>query len=285
MYNQIIVAFDGSEFSKGALKEASIWVMKHGGKVIIVNAVHPDGGDFGTAPSDLKGKFELAKKICNATAETNAADYDIEVEPLVREGEPADILIDTAREKNADLIAMGTYGRRSLKRLFLGSVTSEVVINSPCDVLIVKKPCTECIGKYDSILVPFDGSEFSKKALKRACSLSKFDSAKITAMYVIPRYEEMIEFLATGSIKEKILKESQKIINEAEKIASAEGIAIKTEIQEGYVVEKIVLSAGKTKNNLIAMGSYGWRGINKAIMGSSTERIVINAACPVLVVK
>ena len=39
------------------------------------------------------------------------------------------------------------------------------------------------------------------------------------------------------------------------------------------------------KNDLIVMGAHGWKGVSKAIMGSTTERVIMNASCPVLVVK
>ncbi len=110
-------------------------------------------------------------------------------------------------------------------------------------------------------------------------------NASIMVVYVIPRYEGIIEFFMTDSIKSGVLKEAQKIIATANEIASGYGVSIKTEILEGHIEEKIIETANKLKNNLIVMGTYGWRGINKAIMGSTTERIIINATCPVLVVR
>ncbi len=285
MYKNILVAFDDSEFSKAALKEAALWVMKHGGKVILTYVVNPNREGFGISKTNLKGHLEKVKKLCNKTGENTKSDYGIDIESLVIEGETSDVILDIAREKKADLISMGTYGRRSLRRLILGSVTSHVVVNSICDVLVVKKYCSECIGRYDSITLPFDGSEFSKKALNRACQLSKIDSAGINAVYVIPRYEEMVEFFMTGLIKERLMKESQKIIDTAVKIAEEQGVSIKTEILEGHTGDKIIEASDKQKNNLIVIGTYGWRGINKAIMGSTSERILINATCPVLLVK
>jgi nucleotide-binding universal stress UspA family protein len=285
MYKNILVAFDDSEFSKAALKEASIWVMRHGGRVILVHIVSSDEEGFETISSHPERRLEQVREFYRKTGETAASDYSIEVESLVLEGAPPEVIVNTARERKADLIAIGTYGRKKWKVLLMGSVTLRVVVDSPCDVLVVKKPCTERIGKYDSITLPFDGSDFSKKALNRACEMSKIDSANITVIYVIPRYEEIIEFFMTDSIKNGVFKEAQKIIDTAKRIASEHGVSIKTEILEGHIEEKIIETANKLKNNLIIMGTYGWRGINKAIMGSATERIIINATCPVLVVR
>ncbi|MBI3354311.1 MAG: universal stress protein [Nitrospirae bacterium] len=285
MYKNILVAFDSSEFSRAALMESSNWIKRHSGKIILVHAVYFDEEEFTLAPEQRERRFKLGKEVCYQTKDMVLSEFGVQVESLVCEGEPPDVIVDIAREKKADLIAMGTHGRRGIKRLIMGSVTSKVIVNATCDVMVVKKPCAECTGEYKSILVPFDGSEFSKKALGRACKLSKVDNAEITVLYVIPHYEEMIEFLKTESIKKGLLEEAQKIIDVAREIGSGYGIAIKTDVRDGHAGEKIIESAKMLKNDLIVMGAHGWRGVSKAIMGSTTERVIMNASCPVLVVK
>jgi nucleotide-binding universal stress UspA family protein len=259
MYKNLLVGFDDSEPSKAALAEAANWVRRHQGDMIVVHAVE--------------------------TKEMIAREFGVDAKSVLCEGEPPEVLVNTARENRSDLIVLGTFGRRGINRLLMGSVTSHVIVDSPIDVLVVKRPCAECAGAYRSILVPFDGSAFSKKALDRACSLSKTDGAEITALYVMPRYEEMLGFFRTDSIRRSMNKEAQKIIDSAVESATVSGVTIRTEVQEGHSAEKIVETAARLKNDLIVMGSYGWRGVNKAIMGSTTERVLIGAPCPVLAVK
>jgi nucleotide-binding universal stress UspA family protein len=285
MYKNIIVAFDGSEYSRAALIESSNLIKRHGGKIIMVHAVYFDEEEFTTAPEQRERRFKLGKEACYQTKESISSEFGIQIESLICEGEPPDVIVDIAREKKAELIAMGTHGRRGIKRLIMGSVTSKVIVNSPCDVMVVKKPCTECTGEYKSILVPFDGSEFSKKALEHACQLSKIDKAEIKVLYVIPRYEEMIEFFKTESIKKSLAQEAEKIINESKRIALKHGLTADAAILEGHAKEKIIETANKLKNDLIVMGAHGWKGVSRAIMGSTTERVIMNASCPVLVVK
>lgn len=285
MYNTILVAFDGSEFSKAALIESSNWVKRHVGRIIMVHAVYFDEEEFSLAPEQREKRFELGKKVCYQTRETISSGFGIDFESLVCEGEPTDVILDIAREKKAELVSMGTYGRKGIKRLIMGSVTSKVILNASCDVMVVKKPCSECTGEYKSILVPFDGSEFSKKALGRACELSKIDNAEITVLYVIPRYEEMIEFFRTESIKRAMFDEAEKILNVARLIASEKGVTLAATVKEGHVGEKVIELADTLKNDLIVIGTYGWKGVSRAIMGSTTERVIMNASCPVLTVR
>lgn len=285
MYNTILVAFDGSEFSKAALIESSNWIKRHGGRIIMVHAVYFDEEEFTIAPEQREKRFEIGKKVCYQTRETISSEFGIDVESLICEGEPPDVILDIAREKKVELISMGTYGRKGIKRLIMGSVTSKVILNAACDVMVVKRPCSECTGEYKSILVPFDGSEFSKKALERACELSKIDSSEITVLYVIPRYEEMIEFFRTESIKRAMFDEAEKILNVARQIASEKGVTLAATVKEGHVGEKVLETAEMLKNDLIVMGTYGWKGVSRAIMGSTTERVIMNASCPVLTVR
>lgn len=285
MFNNIVVGFDDSEYSKAALVEVSHWVKRHGGKITLVHAVYYDPEEYGIAPEQIERKIEFGKKICYQAKQRFSSEFDIEMESIICEGEAPEIIRDIAKEKGADLIAMGTYGRKGLKRLIMGSVTSSVILEAPCDVLVVKRPCSECTGIYDSLLVPFDASETSRKALGRALDLARANSASVTVLYVIPRYEEMVEFFRTVSIQKKLLEEAKKITDEAEKIASESGIPVKAIFEEGHGGEKIVDTAKKLRSNLIVMGGHGWRGLDRAIIGSTAESVIANSPVPVLVVR
>ena len=287
MYSTIVVGYDESESSKAALKEASLRVKDRNGKLYLVHAVYFDQEEFVILPSQMEKRFEMGTHVCRQAKQDLQAQFGLNgnIESFVCEGEPPEVLIDIAQGKKADLIALGTYGRKGLKRLLMGSVTSQVILNAPCDVLVVKRPCNECTGSYRSLLVPYDGSEFSKKALSRAASMAKADGGQVTVLYVIPRYEEMMEFYRSDSIKKSLHAEAEKILGEATKIAAALGISIRTEVREGHASDEIVAVAQKLENDLIAMGTYGWKGVNNAMMGSTTNRVISHASCPILVVK
>lgn len=283
LYKEIVVAYDGSEFSKSALRESAQLIKRHGGKITLVHAVYFDEEEFGNAPEQLEKRFAVGKRMCLQSKEDVSSEFGIEVESVVCQGDPPEVINDIASEKKADLIAIGTHGRKGLKRLIMGSVAAHVILNAPCDVLVVKKPCIACTGIYDSILVPYDGSEFSKLALNHACRIAKTDGADVTVLYVIPRYEEMIGFVKTEGINNSLHREAHRIIDGATSIASARDISLKTAIEEGFASDKIAETASLFKNDLIVMGSYGWRGVSRAIMGSTTERVIMNASCPILI--
>lgn len=287
MYTNIVVGYDESESSKAALKESSLWIKKHGGKLFLVHAVFFDEEEFAVLPSQMEKRFEAGTHVCRLAKTSLQSEFGLNgsVESYVCQGEPPAVLIETAQGKKADLIALGTYGRKGLKRLLMGSVTAQVILNAPCDVLVVKRPCSACTGNYTSILVPFDGSEQSKKALGRAAELAKQDGSRVAVLYVIPRYEEMVEFFRTDAIQKSLYHEAEKVIAEARKIAEEKNVPIATEIRDGHAADEIVAAAGKQEADLIMMGTHGWRGVSKAIMGSTTTRVLTESTIPVLVVK
>ena len=82
-----------------------------------------------------------------------------------------------------------------------------------------------------------------------------------------------------------MLHEAEKILDAARGIASRLGIPIETATEEGQADAEIIKTASRLRNDVIVMGTYGWSGVNRAIMGSTTERVVIHAPCPVLAVR
>ncbi|NJD55169.1 MAG: universal stress protein [Nitrospirae bacterium] len=285
MYETLVVGFDDSLSSKAALVEASNRIRKHGGKLIMVHAVYFDTEEYGIAPEQLEKRMKIGEKACIQSKEKISSEFGIDVQSLLCEGDPPDVILDVAQGKKADLIVLGTYGRRGLNRLLMGSVTSRIIVDAPTDVLVVKKACTECTGEYANILVPYDGSDFSKRALTRASQISKVDSSTVTVLYVIPRYEEMIDFFKSDSIRKSLMQEAEKITAGAKELAAQLGTVAKTRIEEGHSSDRIVEIAKEQNHDLIVMGSHGYRGVNKAIMGSTTERVILNASCPTLIVR
>jgi len=94
-----------------------------------------------------------------------------------------------------------------------------------------------------------------------------------------------MDFIKTEDLTKKMFHEAEKILEAAKKIAAGCGVQIKAVVQEGHAGEKIVELADKFKNDLIVVGTHGWRGMERAIMGSTAERIIAHASRPILIVK
>ncbi|HYV40715.1 MAG TPA: universal stress protein, partial [Thermoanaerobaculia bacterium] len=68
----------------------------------------------------------------------NAAKEGVKAEPLVLMGEPYEAIAGAARDTGADLVVMGTHGRKGVSRFFLGSVAARVISTAPCPVMTIR---------------------------------------------------------------------------------------------------------------------------------------------------
>jgi nucleotide-binding universal stress UspA family protein len=285
MYRKVLVGYDDSPASRAALLEAAHWVKKHGGELALVHAVFFEAEEYGIAPEQLEKRLALGRRLCAAAVASIGDDPGVPVRTILCEGEPPDVLLDTAGSGDADLLVLGTYGRRGLSRMLMGSVTAQVISRARADVLVVHRPCQECRGTYRSLLVPYDGSGFSQAALGRACELAAADGATVTALYAIPRYEEMVGFLRTEGISARLAEEAGKIVADAARLGAGCGVTVATAVVEGAAADRVVDAVKQSGFDLVVMGSHGHRGVERALLGSTTERVIVNAPCPVLVVK
>lgn len=137
-WERILLATDGSEYSRKATEKALDLVQASGGTLKVISVLEISPHIYAVAPELTEEKIKLPKQYVKEVKEL-AASRGILAEDFVREAESADeVIIELARKANTDLIVMGSHGRTGLKRLLMGSVTERVIGSSPCPVLVVK---------------------------------------------------------------------------------------------------------------------------------------------------
>jgi len=135
------------------------------------------------------------------------------------------------------------------------------------------------------IVVGFDGSPSSKKALEYAKYLGKKLNASITVISVV----RLPEFSQSMDEVEEIIDNEDKRIGplhaEIRECCSKEGIEITTEIIHGHPVEKIIEYAKENKFDLIVLGTRGLGGFKKLMIGSVAQKVVSYSKIPVMVIR
>lgn len=149
MYSRIVCAIDGSELSTKALNHAFVLASRLGATLIAVNVTDPSvvmspGAemmmvDTSNVIAELdKAKREGARSVlADASAKASAAGINLET-LHVSDLPAAEGILKGARDTGADLIVMGSHGRRGLGRLLLGSQAAEVLAHAEVPVLIIK---------------------------------------------------------------------------------------------------------------------------------------------------
>lgn len=149
MFTRILVAIDGSELASKALRQALSLVKGTDAKLIVMTATDPSvliapGAevimiDTGAIIAELEKAKEESARTVLTEARGLAEDAGLTIQTLHKAGQlAADAIIEVATQQGADLIVMGSHGRRGLGRLLLGSQAAEVLARSTIPVLIVK---------------------------------------------------------------------------------------------------------------------------------------------------
>ena len=140
-FKTILHPNDFSSSASEALRIACSLAREYGAKLILLHvAQRPVASVAGMPlppPPPPIVDWSGLKKELDAVA---AGIKDVPVETRLVEGEPADAIVELAREADASLIVIGSHGRTGLSRLLMGSVAEHVVRKAACPVLTVKTP-------------------------------------------------------------------------------------------------------------------------------------------------
>jgi nucleotide-binding universal stress UspA family protein len=143
MIRSIVVGTDGSETAQKAVAEAGEIAQGLGAAVSIVTAFERSSGgdDARDAPDDVQHRLSgrddadaILKEAKAAIEEQGVKDVEVHA----AEGDAAEVIVEVAGQRDADLIVVGNKGMTGAKRHFMGSVPNSVSHHAPCSVLIVR---------------------------------------------------------------------------------------------------------------------------------------------------
>lgn len=145
MYDTILVPLDGSERAEVILSHVVELARKFSAKVILLKAVEEKlvyTGDLEVS-AVIKKDEELARQ--NNTAESylkgvqeKFEQQNIQATTRIMRGQPVEVIIEIAKQENADLIAMASHGRSGLGRVFYGSVAAGILQRVDRPLLIIR---------------------------------------------------------------------------------------------------------------------------------------------------
>ena len=141
---------------------------------------------------------------------------------------------------------------------------------------------------YKHILIPTDGSDLSKKAIKQGAAFAKSLRAKVTAVTVTPTFhliaDEPLMFTAIEDYRKDSAVRAKKLLDVAKSAAKAAGIRFEgVHAINDQPFAAIISTARKKGCDLIYMASHGRKGISALILGSETTKVLTHSKIPVLV--
>lgn len=147
LYKKVLIAIDDSQTARCALTEAAYIAKTHGAALCVVHVADETlmGMHHRTLTTTLnldharQAIVDAGKKLLEE-AIAQVADPSVETRLLeASDRRVSEVIIDAAQEWQADLIVVGTHGRRGLERLIIGSVAEQLVRLSPVSTLLVRK--------------------------------------------------------------------------------------------------------------------------------------------------
>ena len=133
---------------------------------------------------------------------------------------------------------------------------------------------------YDKILVPTDGSQGAKAALKHGIEIASQWEATLHTLYVLDT-----RLARSGPLLETLRDEGRKAVRDVEVAGTQAGLTVMTEIVEGNPHEEILDYVTEHGIDMVIMGTHGRTGLDRVVMGSVAERVVRRSPVPVLTVR
>lgn len=139
---------------------------------------------------------------------------------------------------------------------------------------------------FEKILLAVDGSEHGLRAAQMAGDL--FRSMHSADLHIVVAYDPIPPYIGDPYMQSAIdarLKDSQEILQKALEAVGELSGEVHTELLEGSPAEAIVNVATNRQSDVIVIGSRGLGRLAGALLGSTSQKVISHAPCPVLVVR
>jgi len=287
-----VVATDFSDDAACAIGWATEIARQHGARVALVHAFVADAvpaPEFVPLPPQYYDQIHgdaLARLEAEA-AQIRAAGVAVQCELVL--SHPVLGVLDVARRHGATLIVAGTRGRTGWKRVLLGSTAGRLVRDAACPVLTVHRHDTGQPRPLRTVVVPTDFSEDAALAADAAARLLCVpgDGHKLVLLHAFRVPVEAAHLPATVLLDaiRQTSEDAQASLDELAASLRRPGLAVEAVAREGYPPDVVLDHAAAIGADLIAMGTHGRSGVGRAVLGSTAERVVATAPCPVLTVR
>lgn len=305
---KILLAVDGSDSGLTAVEEAARTPWPEGSVVRIASAVNvptqttpwptpmpSDSDEEWTRVFEERAVAGLTEAAARF-GEVAGAKTDVSTKTLT--GDPKIAILDEAERWGADLIVIGTHGYNAVERVWMGSVSRAVVTQAKCSVEIARRSKTRGAGAAAGrILLAVDGSECGDVAAQEIAALPWPPETEIHVISVVQTPFPLGADARTApegfyfDIEKAGLEWASAAINGAlsrfrEGDSSRDvPLTVTSEVIVGHPERAIIDAAKRWRASLIALGSHGYHGFKRFLLGSVSQAVASHAPCSVLIIR
>lgn len=290
--NIVVVAVDGSDASKNAVRWAANTANKRGiplrlassytmPQFLYAEGMVPPQELFEELQAESMEIIEAARNIAFEVAP------DLKVGYTVAEGSPIDMLLEMS--ETVTMIVMGSRGLGGLSGMVMGSVSAAVVSHAHCPVVVVREDnqLTEA-NKYGPVVVGVDGSDVSQRATEFAFQEAHARGAKLVAVHTWMDMQVQASLAGLAAAQqdwEEIEREQTELLRERIEpmLNKFPGVEVEMVIARDRPIRALVENA--TDAQLLVVGSHGRGGFRGMLLGSTSRALLQQAPCPLVVVR
>lgn len=277
---QVIVGFDGSEHARDALALGVLLAQARDARLVVayVYLYHSLAGHL---VDDDYGRY--LRRDAQARLRQAAELADLPVERVaIGAGSAAEGLHRLAESREADMVVVGSSHVGAMGRVTAGSVPERLMHGAPCAVAIAPRGYAAAPHRLARIAAAWDELPESDIALDVAADLARGAGAELHALHVCDAH---VPPLVPRPIAAAELNEYRRTLREEEvkalRAAAAKAGAI-AEIEDGDTVA--TLTARSHELDLLVLGSRCYGPVWRVLLGSTSTKLVRQAACPLLIV-
>jgi nucleotide-binding universal stress UspA family protein len=236
-----------------------------------------------------------ANKLIQQAADTGKP---IKATAVMVSGRAHEGIVEYSESVDSDFILMATHGRSGLNRWVLGSVALKVLRKTNRPVWLIKNGASvNCDWTKTDVIVPLDESVASESILPFVGDFVRAWGAGDTRIIltnvcrepIIPSdfTDEMRDIWRDKEAREAEISTSnaQQYLDKIKVNLTEQGQNVTTKVLIGKPAEEIVNLASNNPFSIIVMSTHGQSGKDKWVYGSTTERVIVGAPCPVLLLK
>jgi Universal stress protein UspA and related nucleotide-binding proteins len=295
---RVLCPVDFSKFSRRALDHAVTLARWYNAKLTVFH-VHdnvplvPGALEMPSGITVGPEYRESLRRELERFAEPSRAD-GVPLDIVLAEGHAGTEIVKRAEADGSGLIVIGTHGRTGVERFLLGSVTERVLHRAPCPVLAVPAHAADVppAPTFKRILCGLDFSPCSLHALEYALSLAQEAGASLTLANVFETDASMREDWRT-SLQPEAVREALVALEAARRVRLAQAVPqdvdgsckVDTVMPCGPAARELLRLATARNADLIVLGVRGRNVADLLLFGSTTNKVVRQAECPVLVVR
>jgi nucleotide-binding universal stress UspA family protein len=285
-FQKILCPVDFFPGSRHAFEFALKLAINYNARVIalhVVEPIIPTAYEPAFSVPDLTNQLEKESKRLMKSLAGKAARAGVPLTTEVRLGEITGEIRGAVTKAKADLVVAGTHGSKGFERWLMGSVTEKLMRHCPVPLLVVggRRKADAPPAEIGNILATTDFSDGTANALKYAFSIAQEAQAKLDLLHVV---DEFVIVDVPSHIREAMIDGVRKKLDRLVPDTAKLRCDARTTVATGTPYKAILKTAKKEKAGLIVMNVHGKGMLDRLLVGSTAERVVRGADCPVLLI-